>query len=117
MNRRYFLTTLGIASIGAVIAPRIFSESPTDNYFTQEDVGQRLDIPILHGDGIHCDADALEAWTNGQPVVDLNRHLCGNALIGGHYRLTRDWKIGAGLYNVACGATFIYEGGSMIRGV
>lgn len=80
MKRRDFVKALGTVTALAVVAP-------TELAVTQA-------APVLYGDGIHCDAAALEAWAAGRPVVDLNGHLhLTDQLIGGTYRLNRTWNL------------------------
>jgi hypothetical protein len=67
MNRRDILKTFGIGIAGAAIAAVIpFKSEP--EYVYLEDFGAVYDSPILYGDGIHDDTDALQALIDGKPV-------------------------------------------------
>lgn len=77
MNRRWFLGgSLGIA--GAVALPALKLVDP--------------DIPVLWGDGIHDDADALNALAGGEPFVVDNTGLFeygSGYLKGGEFLISR----------------------------
>lgn len=54
MHRRTILSGL-LMSLVAVLMPRI-SSTPS--------------LPVLHGDGVHDDTDAIQALINGERVID-----------------------------------------------
>lgn len=91
MNRRAFLRTGGLATMGLVVGADALEAMARLTHRRTLFAGWS---PTLHGDGVHDDTAALRALFNGRPYHDATkgrlhvRHDGAFVLTGGTYRIT-----------------------------
>lgn len=64
-------------------------------------------FPHLYGDGIHDDREALQAWFQDRPLVDLGGFTHGNILLGGEYYVADGLTLQDGWDKAIIGAYFV----------
>lgn len=81
MNRRGFLKSMLAAGAASYVVTSAGVLMPVRKLWT----------PLqLWGDGIHDDTAALQAWINGEPVIDMRTGASlGRVLIGGEYQVSQ----------------------------